>query len=691
VLPQNGDGKRVTSDAQTVAQLAYLDWNDRLVAHFFRPEMAGRPVYLDVTRELITDLGDDTNAGIAEFVAAVVEGPPWVDENLGLCQKALQALDGWRSRGCAYPPYLAYLGLFIAAVGVEGDFAPHAYYPRLRSLLGWELDGGAPASFHRMSALWDDLDLWSNRDKAGQLGVFTVRFAGEWIHVGLPKAQALLTDPEREALLDVFADAGLDPAGEPSDYELARIIVDAGGGRFRHQTLDLLEQTGEERELFGALLEAVRDELSEWDGSRPGAVAAGSPRGTIAGLRLSLRVDRVARRANFSMRCVVRRPFPEEGLVFTLPDGRSLECKEEVPSWSSPLAVAGSTEWFDSAQLDWRPGIELTDVGAGWRARLRGGDVRILVEGAGEGLPGYVEVDQLPRSRPYLVAARENAGPHLAEWFEQDSQSVEELHYSGVPSGWSLYRSAGATSDEVIRGRYPSLSFSRQVRILLRRGVRTGRGNSFFSFAPPDVVVTGADSADELYCNGGLLMDGDVPREYALPDDLRVDEPTVLEVKRNEDVLRRLTIYFDRAPDWRSASVAPALDQFGFCTGVHAVEPTADADPIHAGSAYTLHIAAPQDGRRVFLIGRSPGQISVHPNDVEWAPVWAVALSRRGEAVYCGANLECDHPAGEAVGDRDSRREWREVLWQRRKQITPPRHRVLRALWLEYVEAARNA
>src|SRR5207244_433688 len=76
----------------------------------------------------------------------------------GLCKRALRTCLGWRDRELEVPPYLAYLALFVLAAGREGDFASHAYYPRLWDLLGEPDTGRAPPSFDRMFDLWDDLE-----------------------------------------------------------------------------------------------------------------------------------------------------------------------------------------------------------------------------------------------------------------------------------------------------------------------------------------------------------------------------------------------------------------------------------------------------------------------------------------------------------------------------------------------------
>src|SRR5207245_1588538 len=94
--------------------------------------------------------------------------------------------------------------------------------------------------FEQMQILWRDLEEWSNRDRGGNLGVFTVRTVGKWAHVGIPKAQSLLTEQKRHRLPEIFAAAELDPGSPPTDAQLSHCILRHGQGRIRLRTLKLL-------------------------------------------------------------------------------------------------------------------------------------------------------------------------------------------------------------------------------------------------------------------------------------------------------------------------------------------------------------------------------------------------------------------------------------------------------------------
>ena len=167
-------------------------------------------------------------------------GHPWCRPEIqNLCLGALDCLDGWRGRSLQYPPYLPYLGLFVLAAGKEGEFAPHAYYPRLRQVLD-ETGSGTYPRFEKMRPLWDDLERWANEDMEGSLGSFTVRVAGSCSHVGVPFAQTVLSEQERGALAQVFAAAHLDPNALPGDAELGRLLSTHGIHHLHRRTLKIL-------------------------------------------------------------------------------------------------------------------------------------------------------------------------------------------------------------------------------------------------------------------------------------------------------------------------------------------------------------------------------------------------------------------------------------------------------------------
>jgi hypothetical protein len=100
--------------------MEYMAWNDAIGRRFFNPDRAGTRVFLYVTKEVVAEIGAPHDADLNDFVAAVKGGPPWnTRHGWGLCQQAVQAMEGWRHRNLEYPPYLNYLALFVMAGTVD--------------------------------------------------------------------------------------------------------------------------------------------------------------------------------------------------------------------------------------------------------------------------------------------------------------------------------------------------------------------------------------------------------------------------------------------------------------------------------------------------------------------------------------------------------------------------------------------
>jgi hypothetical protein len=680
----------------------YLEWNDRLAAHFFNAEMAGRPVYLFANNELISEIGRPIGGRVEDFVSAVKQGPPWVTHG-ELCQRALQALRGWRGKNRPFPPYVGYLCLFVLAAGAEGDFAPHAYYPRLRKILDYPTEGMLP-SFNHMLELWDDLETWSTQDKEEELGIFTARIAGNLIHVGLPIAQTILTEHERKVLPRIFFRAGLDPTSTPPAEALARALRTYGPGELQRRTLNLLSTQGE-REIYDVLLDIVAAELLEWDGHvEADALTGGGGVRSFAIVRLCLAFDSIANRAKCSLRLKINREFPEEGLLLTMPGMTTrIACEECVERWSTPLRHIEDGP-LDAATVDWLQGTVFRDERLNWQFKLPGQPVRILTNGTPERLPGLVEIQALPRSEPFYLLYNDRVNKVLSPWLRNDCRGVRQFeNVQGLPAGWQMVSIREAVRDS-IRQQVPSLSFSGGRRIRFSGGLRISAGNTFFGFASPAVVVDGKDGTEQVFCNEQLLTPSTGDSEsYELPMNLENDTRILITVKSGDFRIQR-SLYLAGDFTWKLPVPARMFDRWG--VPLQAADPRAvaisgaivsGAPPDVSGFMRPLALVRQFDTAttsRVFYIGRRTGEIVSWPSEalpLQWAPIWAVPFWRRGSAVYCGEDPSASLPERDYGAPKERRDLWKEVLWHDRKRITPPRQRVLMKLWKRFIEAARDA
>jgi hypothetical protein len=542
----------------------YLNWNDKIAARFFTSEMKDRRVYLYVTNEVIREVGKAGDKEIADFVGAVKSGPPWVSHG-GICDRAGQTLAGWRRRKLRYPPYVGYLAFFVLAAGSGRghEFAPQAYYPRLRKLLGEHPVAGTYPGFGEMRALWDDLESWSQRDQGGNLGMFKAQVTNRFIHVGIPISQTILTELERQALPAIFADAALDPTSAPSELLFSELLTRYGRTGLRGTTLRILERRGSHEEAFEVLIDAALQQLAEWDGTVVRNKDEHRQTSVFGTARLWCEEpDEVSGTADMSLICRTRHEFPEDGLTLKLTGcSEQYVCKEFREGWSTPLHSEDGNV-FDAASLDWCSGVRLREVNRGWRFSLITSPVRLLMSGATEGLAGYVEAQRLIPETPLLVLSRHDCNELIEEWGQRDCIGFTRLgiHY-GLPVGWKLYSVESVVDDALVRDAFPILSFPQTVQISFKGGI-TSSANTYFSFSLPDIIVSGAKPAAELFCNDRFLGTC-ATSVFHLPPDLIGDTKLLFEVKSGKQAISRRALYVQKGIGWPQTVVSSWSDKFG--------------------------------------------------------------------------------------------------------------------------------
>ena len=394
---------------------SYRDWNNLIAERFFKPEMAESPVYLYVTDELITTIGESKGIDCQDFINAVKTSVGMTRN--GICQKVLRTMEDWqyRQQRQGYPPYIGYLALFVLAAGTEEDFSANAYYPRLRKLLGENPRSGQYPDFDQMQKVWKDLEKWANEDKKGEWGIFNIKITSRLIHVDIPISQTLLTEKELKALPIIFAEAGLDYSNLFSERAIAFLLAKYGRKYLRKRTLRLLEETNNSDEIRQALIERIIDELSAWDGTAEISSEEGSRfYGTI---RLSCKLDTTAKSATFTLRCCTNHEFPEDELVLNY-NSDTYYCDEYGNGWSSPIKSKLNDKTINASLFDWHQGLRMESDDKIWCFNLINSPLRVFVEGKSQGLPGFVEVERLPQGLPFYLAGHQNYCHFLEKYNE---------------------------------------------------------------------------------------------------------------------------------------------------------------------------------------------------------------------------------------------------------------------------------
>ena len=689
----------------------YIEWNDLIARKFFNEEMAGREVLLYVNEEIIKQLGSEAGVGVEDFIRCIKTGPFWVEEG-DICKKALQSYVNWRdNQQLEYPPYIAYLAFFSLAATIGGDFDSKAYYPRFWKLLDEHGRSGTPRHFDKMAELWVDLKKWSTEDKHEELGRFTERIRGGWVHVGRPLSQTLMSENERLYLPLIFDEGELDPTNPPSDNLIRWALLNFGKSKLEKRTLRLLDSAQEDNiEMANALIEFVLGELAGWDGSlldiepREGGDPLSPQQSSIrTWLRICIEeLDRVSERITTTLRLKTNRPFPDTCLNFES-DGQILFCTETYPNLSTKLMniTAQPQKPFNAASLDWFTGAKFEDKKNKWRATLKGDPVRLFLPGSWEGLSGWIESQLLERNCEFIVACHKSKEEVVRQWGNSCCVKFAQILAQGLPHGWSLFE--GASACESCDG-IGVLTLSTQIRLLFKDGIKTGRGNTYLTFGSPLIVLKGGDGSELVTLNGRELerKNTSVPH-WRLPSGAPVGTPLIIEVLKQDDPdpLQKRVIKLVEPDLPPSFEDTPKRDSIGrivdgsvpFARG--AVVLGLDTE------SYDMcpRVLPTYLSHRIVFLGFRPGEIADWPKEnlpQDWRPVWALAKSGKDKWTvnFCGQPNNIDDISDQncAKGNIKAIKRWGEAIWvwRKRTKISPLLLPKIQTLWKKYKEVAEH-
>lgn len=683
----------------------YMLWNDAITSHFFNSDVAGSNVNLYVSQRLISALEDRLRGKAGKFIEAIHEGPANSTQQ-GLCQQALHVFEDWRKSGYAFPPYVAYLALFVLAAGTEGDFAPNDYYDRLRLLVGLNGKGTIP-SFHRMRELWGDLEKWSIEDKNGDLGIFHARQVGGNIHIAYPLAQTILSEQERRVLPQIFSFGSLDPTMNPPSEELNLILRRFGQGRLRARTLKLLD-TRYDQVVHDALLSTVSDELAEWDGLLAEVEEENTNSQMLLGLRLCIeKVDLTAEELSCTLRCKTNHDLPDDGITLSI-SGTTLKlvARDYIAGWSSHFQYSTTGETADAAQFDWITVPSFVVENGKWKARLQSRQIRIFTDGSSEYLPGLIESQSLPKGLRFFIAFHQDVGQDIRTWATSECEGfVEHPILRGLPTGWRLASVQSAKSDAFIKSLFPYMSFPSGIRLRLVGGLRNGQGNNYFEFALPDVIVDGNYADVVVFCENKQLQSINNSSIFPLPDRLQAGKRIVIKGSVGESQTIHQSLFLTRDFEIKMSDNPNLLDRFGLPIRMEGHTSTflqgaslfgnASEKPNSILDLEFEDIELEIGNNSAVLVGQQPGQImrwSAKPVSTGWKPVWLVVkkTKRRSTVIFIGSSVTESNPITSLTGSQRDIRNWRKTLWHKRLRMKVFGNSSIRNLWRKYQEVARD-
>ena len=460
-------------------------WNQLLVDHFFHEGRAGQRVRLNVTADLLAELGRPYGWDQEDFLKAAAHGSAVLRKRkLNVCEYAYELYQCWRDpirlprEYLNTPPFVAYLGLwvYLTTLGDDDDRSFHRRLWRLFPVDGRPISPSWYPEFNHMVELWVELERWSGQRLRGRLGTFRLLRLGKLAHLSIPQAQAILTDAERQRLPDVFAIAGLTPETPLPAEKLRQVLDEFGTAHLGGRTVRAFRAGGT---LATYLFDDLRDELRRWDGTAPDEPArndrpAVPARGTVElVLFLEARGGRLTPRMRFETTLdeAVEQVLYRGG--FRVPDLLGTP----APGWSSPVSDHTGAP-FDASRFAWEDdhAWESAEPVSPRRLAFAGRAVRIFVPATRFRMGGLVEGDELPASGWCCVATAASSRDRLVKWLLRLPRNSYTEEKAPLPTGWTLYRLNAVPSEPDLRQAFLAGAEASAPVLRLRGGLRVAEG-----------------------------------------------------------------------------------------------------------------------------------------------------------------------------------------------------------------------
>jgi hypothetical protein len=505
----------------------YDAWNAAVAEEFFAGRWGGRPVYLDLEDDVYGRLRASALAAYPpapEELIAAVRPTLRFAEHGSLFARHLRRLARWRRDSTQVPPpvlaVLALLSLVAEQMHSDIDFSSSNYYGRFVQMLGEDINDdslrqkvvrGFAEGSH---AMWRELNDWVS-DEPDVRGIPTAYAFDFRVHVGVPMSQALVREPDRRRLQDLFAEARLRPGERLSHSDMLRLLRQWIPNSTLSRSLKLLCA---QPEVLERVAEVACVELEAWEGQVEAAETnARSELALVAYLRSKPR-----RRLDLSIAARLPTGSREDALLLDADSGPAARIALEDAGGRLELDGPDEAGWraVRNASAVSIPDLllatlQLTTAGG---HRVRRVPRRLIVLEREESMLRYAEVPRARLGCQYVLLAMEALQADLAVALKEAARpgyrAIRPKFLPGLPAGWVAYMNVeliGITSSNqadlaaLIPVAWSQVSFSGGLKL-------PGRGSwhvdappelnaSSFAGAPVDVVLhheaVGADEQDK--------------------------------------------------------------------------------------------------------------------------------------------------------------------------------------------------
>ena len=674
----------------------YLEWNNAIAKHFFNPDRADQRIWFSVEKEIIEKIAKENNLTVEDFIQAIKEVPDEVKSDSkrnNVCKQANKIFEKWQDNQdlFEYPPYIAYLALFVLAVnhGEDNDFSEINYYGRLNNLLN-KNDTDKKIStqdFKPILDLWDDLEKWSLKNK---LGEFHLDIYGNHIYVGILYYQVVLTQDDLKEFPEIFWKMGWDSNSHPTDEEILQALK-LYKDKLSSRTSKRIEKG--KPDFQTALIQRILKQLEEYNEERPSDQKETDTQRGLIDLCLD-EIDCTAKQAQFSFRC--RR-------IAGLPQG-DFNLKNKNQEWkvsTSSFSVSAPIESFKME--DWTKDFDATSDQ--YKFHYKGEKYKIFTRADHLEIRGWISGQRYTPDQLFYLAIHKELLDKVQKWGQKQCDECQELPFKEIPQDWHLFKIKGVKDDSLIKKDIPALSIDENPRLQFQGGIRCCKGHQFFDFAPPKVLILGGK---EIYTpfysvNGQkekLIPDKENQYLFSLPKTIQKGEQVTLIISNDQlssdksDIKAqvRLMLVESRLKKFDEYSQKFVMDSFGcfqsknnapFLQGAYG------PDLQNSQEYLKWPYLSFQVLNKNYLIGEMPGQITVWPNPPDqWSPTWMIQFRthKKATAYFLGKSKKVSDNS-----DKFSKKEikqWKKVIWHKRKRIQVESKSQIQ--WNKFLKKAQN-
>jgi|GEM_PF-5682322 len=248
----------------------YSKWNELIASHFFSEKFEDRPVYLDISDQLLAAFSEKLDLSVIDTVNDFKNSIISTLSRSSVFNPHLLNAFKWKKRSEEEtPPFVALLALFsyVAEKMVrDNDFGANNYYGRLQRELRISDDDHAELqrSYREISEFcWPWLNEWiASYD--GEIGLPTAKALDSRVYVSVAISQALVREQDRNALKRIFMESGLNPGQRLGKMEMLSLLLHWSSSSGGSSSLSKMIQRG--GDIRDKVSEIACSELEAWDG-----------------------------------------------------------------------------------------------------------------------------------------------------------------------------------------------------------------------------------------------------------------------------------------------------------------------------------------------------------------------------------------------------------------------------------------